>query len=174
VARAVLGSAAEEIFRRATCPVLTVGPRISADPERRLEMKEILFATDFSPESLNALPYALSLAQEHQARLTVLYVVPEAEVGDLVHPEIYAESNERRLRQLVPPEAHAWCEPNFRIEKGEAADKIMEVAVALGADLIVLGVRTLGGHIGAATHVARHTAHTVVTKAECPVLTVRG
>lgn len=174
VSRAVLGSSAEEIFRRASCPVLTVGPHVSKDTERRMEMKEILYATDFSPESLVALPYAVSLAQEHQARLTVLHVVGEPKVGELVHPEQFAESIERRLKNLVPVEAHFWCKPNFRMEKGHAAEKIMEVAIALGADLIVLGVRSLAGHIGTATHVTRHTAHRIITQAECPVLTVRG
>ncbi len=33
-------------------------------------MKQILFATDFSRESLAALPFAVSLAQEHQSKLT--------------------------------------------------------------------------------------------------------
>jgi nucleotide-binding universal stress UspA family protein len=172
--RALLGSAAEEIFRCAPCPVLTVGPHISRDTERRLEMKEILFATDFSPESLSALPYAVSLAQEHQARLTLLHVVGEEEVGELVHAGNYVESTQRRLRELVPSEANSWCEPSFRVEKGPAAEKIMEVAIALGADLIVLGVRGAAGHMGATTHLLRRTAHRVVTQAECPVLTVRG
>ena len=172
--RALLGSVAEEIFRRAPCPVLTVGPHISRDTERRLEMKEILYATDFSPESLSALPYAVSLAQEHQARLTVLHVIAEETVGELVHAGNYVESTERRLRELVPSEVKSWCEPNFRVEKGPAAEKIMEVAIALGADLIVLGVRGAAGHMGATTHLLRPTAHRIVTQAECPVLTVRG
>jgi len=172
--RALLGSVAEEIFRRAPCPVLTVGPHISKDTERRLEMKEILYATDFSPESLSALPYAVSLAQEHQARLTILHVIGEPEVGELVHAENYVESTERRLRELVPSQAKTWCDPNFRVERGHEAEKIMEVAIALGADLIVLGVRGAAGHMGAATHLSRPTAHRVVTQAECPVLTVRG
>jgi nucleotide-binding universal stress UspA family protein len=68
VERALLGSVAEEVFRQAPCPVLTVGPHVSKDTKRRLEMKQILFATNFSAESLSALPYALSMAQEHQAR----------------------------------------------------------------------------------------------------------
>jgi nucleotide-binding universal stress UspA family protein len=174
VGSALLGSVAEEIFRRAPCPVLTVGPHISRDTERRLEMKEILYATDFSPESLRALPYAVSLAQEHQARLTVLHVIGEERVGELVHAGNYVESTQRRLRELVPPEAKSWCEPNFRVEKGPAAEKIMEVAIALGADLIVLGVRGAAGHMGATTHLLRPTAHRIVTQAECPVLTVRG
>jgi nucleotide-binding universal stress UspA family protein len=137
-------------------------------------MKGILYATDFSPESLSALPYAVSLAQEHQARLTILHVIGEPEVGELVHPENYVESTLRQLRELVPSEANSWCEPNFMVEQGPAAEKILDVAIALGADLIVLGVRSAAGHIGATTHLFLTTAHRVVTQAECPVLTVRG
>jgi nucleotide-binding universal stress UspA family protein len=174
VGRALLGSVAEEIFRRAPCPVLTVGPHVSKDTQRRLEMKEILYTTDFSPESLSALPYAVSLAQEHQARLTILHVIGEEKVGELVHAGNYVESTLRRLRELVPAEAKSWCEPNFMVQHGSAADKILEVAIAQGADLIVLGVRGAAGHMGATTHLFRPTAHRVVTQAQCPVLTVRG
>lgn len=174
VGRALLGSVAEEIFRRAPCPVLTVGPHISKDTQRRLEMKEILYATDFSQESLNALPYAISLAQEHQARLTVLHVIPEQEVGELVHAGNYVESTARRLRELVPSEVKAWCEANFRVVQGPVAKKILEEATALGADLIVLGIAGQAGHRSTALHLFRPMAHYVVTQAECPVLTVRA
>jgi nucleotide-binding universal stress UspA family protein len=136
-------------------------------------MKQILYATDFSTASLAALPYAVSLAQEHQARLTILNVVENAKAGDLVHPEMYNESTIRRLRTLVPAEADRWCDPRFKVERGSAAEKILETAVAIGADLIVLGVRVAEGGLGAATHLFRPTAHRVVTQAECPVLTVR-
>jgi len=174
VGRALLGSVAEEIFRKAFCPVLTVGPHVSRDTARRLEMKQILYATDFSPESLEALPFAVSLAQEHEARLTLLNVAEEPKTGELVNPQHYAESTLRRLRQLVPAEAERWCEPGFLAERGPAAEKILEVATALGADLIVLGVRGAGGQMGTATHLANATAHRIVTQAQCPVLTVRG
>ena len=174
IGRVLLGSVAEEIFRRASCPVLTVGPHVSKDAKGRLEMKEILYATDFSPESLAALPYATSLAQENQARLAMLHVIGEAEVGELVHPEQYVDSTLRQLRKLVPSEIELWCEPKFMVERGAAADKIMEVANARGADLIVLGVRRVEGPMGATTHLFRPIAHRVVTQAQCPVLTVRG
>jgi nucleotide-binding universal stress UspA family protein len=174
MSRALLGSVAEEIFRKASCPVLTVGPQDSRETHRRLEMKEILYATDFSPESLAALPFAVSLAQEHQARLTLLHVVGQAKVGELVHAEQYADSTLRRLRALVPAEAEPWCEANCRVEHGPEAEKIMEVAIALGADLIVLGVRGAHGGVGAATHLLQSVAHHVVAQARCPVLTVRG
>jgi nucleotide-binding universal stress UspA family protein len=172
--RALLGSATEEIFRKAHCPVLTVGPRVSHDLERRLAMKQILFATDFSPESLAALPFAVSLAQEHQSSLTLLNVVGKPEVGELVHGGQYADSTIRRLHSLVPEEAELWCEPKCQVEQGSEAEKIMEVATALGADLIVLGVRAPHGGVGATTHLLQSIAHQVVTHAQCPVLTVRA
>jgi nucleotide-binding universal stress UspA family protein len=174
VRRALLGSAAEEIFRKASCPVLTVGPHVSPNTERRLAMKQILFATDFSPESLAALPFAVSLAQEHQSNLTLLNVTGKPEVGELVHAGQYAESTLRRLQTLMPAGAELWCEPKCRVEQGPEAEKIMEVAIALGADLIVLGVRSPQGGVGATTHLLRSIAHQVVVNAQCPVLTVRG
>ena len=70
-----LGSKAEEIFRRAACTVLTVDPHCRAIPPRYGEFTEILYATDFGPESSAAAYYAMSLAQEFQARLTLLHVI---------------------------------------------------------------------------------------------------
>jgi nucleotide-binding universal stress UspA family protein len=174
VSRAFLGSAAEEVFRKAHCPVLTVGPHVSHNTERRLAMKEILFATDFSAESLAALPFAVSLAQEHLSNLTLLNVTGKSEVGELVHAGQYKESTLRRLQSLVPAGAELWCEPKCRVEHGPEAEKIMEVAIALGADLIVLGVRSPQGGLGATTHLLQSIAHQVVANAQCPVLTVRA
>jgi nucleotide-binding universal stress UspA family protein len=174
VSRALLGSAAEEVFRNAHCPVLTVGPHVSHNTERRLAMKEILFATDFSAESLAALPFAVSFAQEHLSNLTLLNVTGKAEAGELVHAGQYKESTLRRLQSLVPAGAELWCEPKCRVENGPEAEKIMEVAIALGADLIVLGVRGPHGGLGATTHLVQSIAHQVVANAQCPVLTVRA
>ena len=174
VKRFFLGSVAEEIFRSASCPVLTVGPGVSPDPGRRLEIKEILYATDFSPEALAALPFAVSMAAENQARLTLLHVMGTAEMGESVQAEHYADSVRRRLQKLLPTDAKDAFEPMYLVEYGPAADRILEVARGLGADLIVLGVRGADAGIGAATHLFRPVAHEVVTQAKCPVLTVRG
>ena len=174
LSRALLGSLAEETFRKSSCPVLTVGPHVSPNTGRRLAMKQILFATDFSPESLSALAFAMSLAQEHQSDLTLLNVTGSSEAGELVHAGQYKESTLRRLQTLVPVGAEVWCKPKCRVEEGPEAEKIMEVAIALGADLIVLGVRSPQGGVGATTHLKRSIAHQVVANAQCPVLTVRA
>jgi nucleotide-binding universal stress UspA family protein len=171
VGRVLLGSVAEKIFREAPCPVLTVGPHLVRDPQWVLKIKEILYATDMTPVSEGAAKYAISLAQENQARLTILNVQPPAKPGELIESEHYATATLRRLQELVPTEAQLWCEPYCMVEQGDPAEKILDVAARYRADLIVLGIRR--HDVGMATRIVRPTAHRVVAGATCPVLTAR-
>ena len=118
VGKLLMGSVAEEIFRQAACPVLTVGPNVQVDPRQAIRMREILYATDLNPESRPAAPYAISLAQEHEAHLSLLHVLPKSAVGDLVHPEQHVDSTLRMLHNLVPPEAELWCKPEAFVKSG--------------------------------------------------------
>ena len=68
----LLGSVTEKVLRRATCPVLTVPPR--ARTRAKLPFKRILCPLDFSESSLAALDFAVSLAQQGDAALTLLHV----------------------------------------------------------------------------------------------------
>jgi nucleotide-binding universal stress UspA family protein len=170
----LLGSVAEEIFRTLSCPVLTVGPHSGASRTVVGQFREILYATDLSPESLEgASAYALSLAQEFQSRLILLHVIPEQKAGDFVSAADVRASSENLLRKLVPPEAEAWCKPEYFVERGDPTEKILEFARLRETDLIVLGARPEKGVPGAATHLPIATAHKVVSHATCPVLTVR-
>ncbi len=165
--KVLMGSVAEKIFRQAQCPVLTVGPQVAGEPGSIADMHEILLPTDFSRESLAAVPYAVSFAQEHRARLHLLHVAE-----NLLTASAEAWTIER-LHSLVPPEAELWCEPKALVEYGSAAEKILECAEELGTDVIVLGVKRTPSHLGA-THVSLGTAYNVVSQAICPALTVRG
>lgn len=169
--RVLLGSVAEGIFREAMCPVLTIGPHLVRDPHGALKIKEILYATDMTPISDGAAKYAVSLAQENQARLTILHVQAAATTREMVESEHNASVTLRRLQEIVPPDAKLWCEAYCLVEQGEPAEKILDVAARYRTDLIVLGIRPHG--IGMATHVSRPTAHRVVVGAPCPVLTAR-
>jgi len=169
--RLLLGSQAEEILRRASCPVLTVGPH--AEP-RTGALSSVLYATDFGPESQAAAPYAISIAQENQAGLTLLHVIEAPRTGELVLPRDLETSTATVLRAIVPNEAKFWCEPRCVVEQGRPAEKICDVAARYHADMIVLGARKPTGVPGAATHLSMATVHQVVTLAHCPVLTVRG
>ncbi|MFY9841887.1 MAG: universal stress protein [Terriglobales bacterium] len=174
VRKLILGSIAEEIFRRAACPVLSVGPNVICKSE--IQFQHILFATDFSEGSRAALPYAISLAEEDQAQLSLLHVVeqPAAGIPDL--GEVTA-SLKRNLKDLVPRDAELWCHVEclleFAPQFAPPADRILEVAKDRAADLIVLGVRPVRGAAGLITHLASTTAR-ILTEATCPILTVRG
>jgi nucleotide-binding universal stress UspA family protein len=170
----ILGSTAEEIFRQAPCAVLTVGPMSSGVLANGGRISEIVYATDFSPESAAAAAHALSLAQEFQAHLTLLHVITNEASGNLVHPAELVESSTRLLRSLVPLDAELWCDPRFVVMQGPPAEMILQAAKERNADLIVLGIRRPGGFPGASTHLPIATAHKVVSHAPCPVLTVRG
>lgn len=171
VQKLLLGSVAEEIFRVSHRPVLTVGPTVSGRAPEATQLHQIVFATDFTPAAEQAAAYALSLAQEHQAHLTLMHVVRDV---DKVSPESVARLREfftKRLEKIVPPETDLWCDPEFAVSFGAPAEGVLEVAKNKHADLIVLGVRGVASFAG---HLPPATAYKIVCQAPCPVLTVRG
>jgi nucleotide-binding universal stress UspA family protein len=181
VEKLVLGSKAEEILRLAPCPVLTVGPKIAGrgkltpiESEGKepveISVRQIVYATDFSPESLAAAPFATSLAQEFQSKLTLLHVIKKRKNKD--HQSEPIDLALQRLEKLVPEEASMWCSPRPTVQIGPPADCILQEALDTKADLIVLGVRAASGNLGAATHLPWATAHKVIAQAHCPVLTI--
>ena len=172
-AKVLLGSVAAEILRRAPVPVLTVGPHCAGSAKEHLKMHEIIYATDFSRESVAAAPYAISFAEENQAELTLLNVIQPTRGVELVHPDQYVDSSWRLLHKLVPAEAALWCTPTCIVTKGVPAEAILKMAGERKPDLIVLGVRDVKYSMGVATHLSRATAQQVIANAPCPVLTVR-
>jgi len=178
VGRLVLGSVAEEILRQAMCPVLTVGPNAmaakGATASHHAKARRILFATDFSSASAAAMPLALSLAQENQAKLVLLYVLEQTDHDYKRDPERALVFLTNELKKMVPEDAKLWCEPEYLIEFGPPAEKILETGGILNADMIIMGVRSPGDRLFAATHLSASTVHKVVIGAACPVLTVLG
>jgi nucleotide-binding universal stress UspA family protein len=169
-----LGSVAEEIVRQAPCLVLTVGPHSPSEPPCEGRFREILYATDFSEESLAAAPYAISLAQEHQARLTLLHVIEKSGAGDWMRPDELEASAVQHMQNLVPENTELWCAPRYTAREGKPAETILAVSKNRKSDLIVLGVRKPEGIPGGATHFPTAVAHKVIAHAVCPVLTVRA
>jgi nucleotide-binding universal stress UspA family protein len=165
----LLGSVAEKIFRQAGCPVLTVGPAVSSNTKHATaaEFSRILYATDFSPESLAAAPYAVYLAKEHQAELILMHSIQTTEPNQV-------DTAYQTLRDVVPAGASLEFKPRCIVEPGEPEVAILGVAARHDADLIVLGVRRAKGLPAVIAHIPHSIAYKVVSEAECPVLTVRG
>ncbi len=171
----LLGSVAEEVFRNAECPVLTVGPHATRW-EGDGNLRHIMYATDFGPESVHGLPYAISLAEENRARLTLLHVAPEPGVAlpepqpgalPVLDREQVEAFTEKQLRDLIPEANQLWHAPEYKVEFGSPAETIVKTAET--ADMIVLGVKrpkALTKHLGAGV------AYKVACEATCPVLSV--
>jgi len=167
IRKLLLGSFAEEIFRCSTVPVLTIGPDVRKSEHAGAHFRSVLFATDFSTPSLSAAPFAISLAEENDAELVLLNVMPQS---DMTHHAVALA----HLYQIVPGDSRMQCQPFAIVRYGEVADRILDTAAERSADVIVLGVRGAAKHLGAATHLEGATAHKVVAHARCPVLTVRA
>jgi len=166
--RILLGSTAELILRSAICPVLTVGPHVSMAERQPDYVDRILFATDLTPQSEYAITYALSLAHERCAHLTLLHVIdPHSQVPDRRRVTEFCEA---KLRRLAPADAKLWCDPQFVVIEGDPAQEILNFAEADNTDLIVLG---LPQDKVFSTHFRTGVTYSVVSGASCPVLTVR-
>jgi nucleotide-binding universal stress UspA family protein len=159
-----LGSTAEELIQEVSCPVLTVGPALSS--EAPPSVRSILYATDFSAESFRAGLYACSMACHYAARLIFLHVDDER------GRQVSRQSLMRRLHDLIPEDLNLPTQPEELIAQGRPAMKILEVANQHCVDLIAIGVRGAGLAWGA-SHFGS-TAHDVIVRATCPVLTVRA
>jgi nucleotide-binding universal stress UspA family protein len=165
ISKMLMGSVAEQIFRQACCPVLTVGPAVCITPKTCPTLKRILYATDFSAESLAAAPFAVSLARQNDAILTLLHCSCKSEDKAALRDS---------LRDIVPMGASLTKSPTCIVVGGSPVQQILEIADEELVDLIVLGVRCANWRLKAETHFASSTTYQVATQATCPVLTVRA
>jgi nucleotide-binding universal stress UspA family protein len=184
-----LGSVAEEALRRATCPVLTIGPSVPLPDPGKSGFKTILFATDFGPASTRAFPYALSLAVECHAKLILLHMLPPMPIA-VIGPGAYCpgvfvaedladwqstmnQESARKLAELVPAGAKLMSQPEIVIGKDFLPEGILGTAATHNVDLIVMGAnRVASARLTA--HVPWALTHDVICEARCPVLTVAG
>jgi nucleotide-binding universal stress UspA family protein len=181
VERLLLGSVTEKVMRKAPCPTMIV-PARAADrsPDEPVRFRSIVCPVDFSDGSLRAVDYALDLAREADAQLTLLHVVavpPEPSEGplwtsvDIDSLRRAAEADAlRRLQELVPDEARTYCSVETVVREGAAYRQILATATERHAELIVMGVQGRGA-IDLAVF-GSNTAR-VARGAACPVLIVR-
>ncbi len=178
----VVGSVAEEVLRRAACPVITVGPHIDVPSSATGEFRTILFATDFHPASAKALDYALLLANQFQAKLILLHLLPPAALPGpgltFYKEETIAEwqatiraSTKQKLENLLPASIKLPSETECVVGFDFVVEGILKAAEKRQADLIVMGAnRPLSAKVSA--HTPMTMSYEVICHSKCPVLTV--
>jgi nucleotide-binding universal stress UspA family protein len=143
-------------------------------------LRQVLYATDFSPASRRALDTALALAKLGHAKLTILNVLTPV----ILVPEQYVDAEtmidlERRAREwsteqlatLVTRVKRAGLKASVLLRAGDAADQIVRACRSTKADLVVMSTH---GRRGLPKFFLGSVAERVVASAPCPVVTVRA
>jgi len=178
--RLLVGSVTEKVVRLCGCPVLTIAPGTEAAAPATV--RKILFPTDFSDPSDQALGTAVSVAELFDAEILMLHVVTVSD-EDPSNPEWSFPSIPREHVEAVENVARGELEQrgeqtpdavrvDTRLARGfDAASVIDRVAKEEAVDLIVMATH---GHTGLVHALLGSTAGKVIRRAPCPVLTVRS
>jgi nucleotide-binding universal stress UspA family protein len=183
LAHVLLGSTAERIIQTAPCPVLAVrmdgsgAEHTKGSTSQSASLDRILVPVDFSDCSLDALEYAVAVAQWAQASVMLLHVMEPASYGlDFTVPHKAARDHERevlteRLAGLVAALDAAHVKSESLVRGGLPRDSILEAARTWSADLIVMGTH---GRRGLSHALYGSVVESVLRKSHCPILTVRS
>jgi nucleotide-binding universal stress UspA family protein len=171
------GSVAEEVVRRASCPVMTV--RVLKSNVEAAPYFNILVPVDFSPYSQKALRYGLTLARLFEANLQVLHVLEQT-----IHPAHYGlgedllirsnpdvpRRSEEELQRLVAQFNSKNVKFQTHLREGRGYSEIVRFVQEQESDLVVMGTH---GLTGLEHFLLGGTTEKVMRHAECPVLVVK-
>lgn len=139
----------------------------------------IVFPTDFSPRSLEALPWLRRMTDLLKAQLHVIYVIEEPQVyttldmGPVPIPsaaELTDTARERLARFVIDAITELRETPVSTVLVGRPADEIVNYARESGASLLVM---TTHGYSGLKHMLLGSTTEAVLRQATCPVLSIR-
>ena len=179
----LMGSVAEEVVRRAPCPVLTVpdaAARTAPSPEA-----PVLVPVDFSEANGEALAAAGLIAAQFEAPLALVHVVEEP----VPRPDFYVDV--QGLVPMVTPVLKTAARPagavarelrrfgetanvdaaDTHVRIGRADREIVALAEEIGAGLIAMATQGLSGWEHA---VLGSVTERVLRRAPCPVLSLRA
>jgi len=174
----LLGSTAETVSRSASCPVLVTHPREREWIGRSgdIDLRRILIACDFSPDSQLALNYGLSLAQEYQGEVHVLHVLAKTGHDE---PELaWSNSTEssaykfvaQKIQQSIPKEVFLWCKVVNVVRSGKTHNEVIAYARENEIDLICMGA---SGGDWSLSRAFGSNVDRVLREAPCPVFIAR-
>lgn len=153
-----------------------------------VDIKHVLYTTDFSENARYAFAYAERIAKKFDAKLTFLHVIRE-ELADLLIFDVGADRSggmPKRLsiekeqlkeaKRVLLDKAkteYCWktCDPNnIVVERGNPVKVILQVAKERNCDFIVMGIKGRGSLEDA---LMGDTVRQVLRRSEQPVLVLR-
>lgn len=144
-----------------------------------VEMKRILFLTDFSPEATNALQYAWELTQKFGGQLYLLHVIvdPTSKLYQMVSGDYHA------LDRNAQEKAREWLTNIHReqlgnapncdtlVERGELLEHVLHAVREKHIDVVALSAHT---HPGFHIHLIASLPEKLVRQAPCHVFVIHN
>jgi nucleotide-binding universal stress UspA family protein len=137
-------------------------------------VKNILFATDFSPEAVRAGKFVAVIAKHSSSPVLILHVLDPSGVLHMpdagIAVDVTLREAEQRLAQTVAQMKSEDIAAEAVLTEGvQTTRAVLELAKERASDLIVVGTRGLGA-LGRLT--LGSVAQQLIHEAECPVFTV--
>lgn len=172
--RAALGSVAEKVLRKARCPVLVsrkAGQGVAAPEggQDSVHLRRVIFCTDVSDPARWALEYALLVAAEYDAEITLLHVLEDVQRLDNITEAVAAAT--RQIDKLIPLEEGKTAKIKTMVRIGRAYEQIIQFASEIQADLLIMAVR---GRNALDLAVFGSTTYRAIQLGSCSVLAVHG
>jgi len=146
-----------------------------------VQLKKIVFCTDFSENANQAFDVAFDLTHKYGAQLLLVHVVPPLVFPSPVMEEFISEQAnyqfidqviQRSLEQIEAnyvPRMNGYTNYKIQVLSGHPASEILHFIEQEKVDLVVMGTH---GFTGLAHFFLGSTAEKVVRRAGCSVLTV--
>jgi nucleotide-binding universal stress UspA family protein len=164
----LLGSNAEKILLSSHYPTLTVGRHVMSGIDLDLGFSEILYVSDFSPESVAAAHYALALGRDLGIRTEFLPVAHDgANEGRDSREEMERFCAELDSDGQIP--YREWCDPAYLLGRILTDDELLDHCRTRSRSLLVLAVHS---ESRLNRHLHSSFAYELVAKASCPLLSV--
>ncbi|HEY6877993.1 MAG TPA: universal stress protein [Polyangiales bacterium] len=125
-----------------------------------MTIKNVVVATDFGDASMEALAWALRLAEPLGAKVNVVHVFQEQD----------QQSALRALRNLGESFAGSSAFGSCTARAGDPTRTVLDFALSARADLLVIG---LNGGMGTKSELLGGHAEGLLRSAPCPVVVVR-
>jgi nucleotide-binding universal stress UspA family protein len=168
--RLLLGSVAAKVLHDAECPVWTGTHVKDAPAASPTEVRHVMCAVNFGPQSAKAIRWAADFASEFGAKLTVVHAVlgtppnlPERYMFQW-HGEAIGGAQER-LRALLQASN---VQAGVLVVDGETPKALGAAVQQQGAGLLVIGRSCVSGRDGR----LGSDAYSIICHAPCPVVSI--
>ncbi len=166
------GSTLEKVSQKARCPVMIVS---RAEPEKQVEFRNIVMATDFTHQAAFALNFACNMAREFDSALHVFNVFDiggEGDMAELSQQDIehYLKRTREDMEKKFQPQFHGLRSTSIDVWEGKPFVEILKYARFKDADLVVMAHHSTGVDPEKA-FLGSTVAH-VSLRSSCPVISV--